>query len=80
MFCKCCCEQPGEIVTREELQKRIWPADTFVDFGSGLDNAIKRLDLAEAVLPSVQVQRGKSASRSRHPHPEGSQAEYAKLK
>ena len=25
-------EQPGEVVTREELQKRLWPADTFVDF------------------------------------------------
>ena len=36
-------EQPGEIVTREVLQKRIWPADTFVDFDQGLNNAIKRL-------------------------------------
>jgi TolB-like protein/Tfp pilus assembly protein PilF len=36
-------EQPGEIVTRDELQKRIWPADTFVDFDQGLNNAIKRL-------------------------------------
>ena len=25
-------ERPGEIVTREELQKRLWPEDTFVDF------------------------------------------------
>jgi hypothetical protein len=30
-------------------------------------------DLAEGVLPSVHVQRGKSANRPRHPHPEGSQ-------
>jgi serine/threonine protein kinase/tetratricopeptide (TPR) repeat protein len=36
-------EQPGKIVTREELQKRIWPADTFVDFDKGLYNAIKKL-------------------------------------
>lgn len=36
-------EHPGEIVTREELQKRIWPADTFVDFDHGLNNAVKRL-------------------------------------
>ncbi len=36
-------ERPGEIVTREELQKRIWPADTFVDFDHGLNNAVKRL-------------------------------------
>ena len=36
-------EHPGEVVTREELQRRIWPADTFVDFDHGLYNAIKRL-------------------------------------
>ena len=37
---------PGEIVTREELQKKLWPADTFVDFESGLNNAMKRLRAA----------------------------------
>jgi TolB-like protein/DNA-binding winged helix-turn-helix (wHTH) protein len=36
-------EHPGEPVTREELQKRIWPADTFVDFDHGLNNAVKKL-------------------------------------
>lgn len=36
-------EQPGEIVTREELRKKIWPSDTFVDFDHGINNAIKRL-------------------------------------
>jgi DNA-binding winged helix-turn-helix (wHTH) protein/Flp pilus assembly protein TadD len=36
-------EKPGEIVTREELQARIWPADTFVDFEQGLNGAIKKL-------------------------------------
>jgi TolB-like protein len=36
-------EHPGKIVTREDLQKRIWPADTFVDFEQGLNNAAKRL-------------------------------------
>jgi adenylate cyclase len=36
-------DHPGEVVTREELQKRIWPADTFVDFDQGLNNAVKRL-------------------------------------
>lgn len=36
-------EHPGEVVTREELQKRIWPADTFVDFDQGLNNAVKKL-------------------------------------
>src|SRR4051795_6873835 len=36
-------EHPGEVVTREELQKRVWPSDTFVDFDHGIYNAIKRL-------------------------------------
>ena len=36
-------EHPGEVVTREELQQRIWPADTFVDFESGLNKAINKL-------------------------------------
>lgn len=36
-------EHPGEVVTREELRRRLWPADTFVDFEHGLNAAIKRL-------------------------------------
>jgi TolB-like protein/DNA-binding winged helix-turn-helix (wHTH) protein/Tfp pilus assembly protein PilF len=36
-------EHPGDVVTREELRQRLWPADTFVDFDHGLYNAIKRL-------------------------------------
>ncbi len=36
-------EHPGKVVTHEELQKRIWPSDTFVDFDRGLYNAIKKL-------------------------------------
>jgi len=36
-------QHPGEVVTRDGLQKKIWPADTFVDFEQGLYNAIKRL-------------------------------------
>ncbi|MGD0165390.1 MAG: winged helix-turn-helix domain-containing protein, partial [Candidatus Sulfotelmatobacter sp.] len=36
-------ERPGEVVTREELQGRIWAADTFVDFDKGLYNAVKKL-------------------------------------
>ena len=35
--------QPGEVVTREDLQKKLWPADTFVDFDRGLNKAINRL-------------------------------------
>jgi len=36
-------EQPGKVITREELRKRIWPSDTFVDFDHGINNPIKRL-------------------------------------
>src|ERR1700747_2711280 len=36
-------EHAGEVVTREELQTQIWPADTFVDFDHGLHNAIARI-------------------------------------
>ena len=39
-------ERPGELVTREELQQKLWPADTFVDFEQSLNAAIKRLRLA----------------------------------
>lgn len=36
-------ERPGEVVTREELRTRLWPADTFVDFDHSLNAAIRRL-------------------------------------
>lgn len=36
-------ERPGELVLREELRKKLWPADTFVDFDAGLNAAIRRL-------------------------------------
>jgi serine/threonine-protein kinase len=36
-------EQPGEIVTREELRRRLWSADTFVDFEVALNSAVSRL-------------------------------------
>ena len=36
-------EHPGEVVTREELQKKLWPANTFVDFDHGLNKAINKI-------------------------------------
>ncbi len=36
-------ERAGDVVTREELQSRIWSADTFVDFDHSLHNAIARI-------------------------------------
>ncbi len=36
-------ERPGDVVTREELRQRLWPADTFVDFDHSLNTAINKL-------------------------------------
>src|SRR5579863_10769315 len=39
-------EHAGETVTRDELQKRLWPVDTYVDFEHSLNAAVKRLRAA----------------------------------
>ena len=39
-------EQPGSVLTRDELRQRLWPGETFGDFESGLNTAINRLRLA----------------------------------
>jgi len=36
-------EQPGELLTRQELQSKLWPADTFVDFEHGVNAAVQTL-------------------------------------
>ncbi len=36
-------EHHGEVVTREDLQKKVWPGDTFVDFDHGLNKAINKI-------------------------------------
>lgn len=48
-------ERPGELVTREELRRLLWPADTFVDFDRGLNNAMSRL--REALGDSAESPR-----------------------
>src|SRR5216684_4338178 len=48
-------EKAGSLVTREELQSTLWVADTFVDFDTGLNSAIKRL--REALGDSADVPR-----------------------
>ena len=48
-------EHAGEVVTREELQKRLWPADTFVDFDHGLNKAINKI--REALGDSAESPR-----------------------
>jgi TolB-like protein/DNA-binding winged helix-turn-helix (wHTH) protein/Flp pilus assembly protein TadD len=48
-------ENRGEVVTREELQKKLWPADTFVDFDHGLNKAINKI--REALGDSAESPR-----------------------
>ena len=36
-------ERPGEVVTREDVRQRVWPADTFVDFDHSLNTAINKI-------------------------------------
>ncbi|MGA7241552.1 MAG: winged helix-turn-helix domain-containing protein, partial [Terracidiphilus sp.] len=48
-------ERAGDVVTREELQGQIWPADTFVDFDHSLHNAIARI--REVLIDSAENPR-----------------------
>ncbi|HEV2176106.1 MAG TPA: winged helix-turn-helix domain-containing protein [Terriglobia bacterium] len=48
-------QQPGEVVTREELRRRLWPADVFVDFDHSLKTAIGKI--REALGDSAQRPR-----------------------
>src|SRR5271167_2421124 len=36
-------ERAGQVVTREDLQKSVWPTDVYVAFDQGLNNAIKKV-------------------------------------
>jgi TolB-like protein/DNA-binding winged helix-turn-helix (wHTH) protein len=45
--------RPGELVTREELRRQLWPHDTFVDFDNGVNVAIRKIrDALGDVTPS----------------------------
>jgi DNA-binding winged helix-turn-helix (wHTH) protein len=48
-------ERPGELVTRDELARELWPAGTFVDFENGLNRAVNRL--REALEDSAEHPR-----------------------
>jgi eukaryotic-like serine/threonine-protein kinase len=39
-------EHPGEVVSRDELRQRLWPAHTFVDFDRSLNKAMTKLRAA----------------------------------
>jgi TolB-like protein/DNA-binding winged helix-turn-helix (wHTH) protein/Tfp pilus assembly protein PilF len=48
-------EHAGDAVTREELRQRLWPVDTFVDFDTGLNSAVKKL--RDVLADSADVPR-----------------------
>src|SRR6266850_447973 len=48
-------QHPGDLVTREELRQKLWPVDCFVDFDTGLNNAIKKL--RDALCDSAEEPR-----------------------
>jgi cholera toxin transcriptional activator len=48
-------DRPGELVTREELRQRLWPADTFVDYDHSLNTAVNKL--REALSDSAENPR-----------------------
>jgi len=48
-------KRPGQLVTRDELTRRLWPSDTFVDFEHSLNKAVNRL--REALEDSAEHPR-----------------------
>jgi hypothetical protein len=62
-------ERPGAIATREELQKRFWGKDTFVDFEHSLSKAVNRLREALNDEPSRPIKQSSAARDPRLPAP-----------
>jgi len=48
-------EHPGDLVTRDELCQKLWPGETFVDFDTGLNSAVKKL--RDALCDSAEEPR-----------------------
>src|SRR5271170_7101097 len=48
-------ERPGELVTREAIQARLWPHGTVVEFEHSLNSAVKRL--RKALLDTASMPR-----------------------
>ena len=48
-------DHPGEMVSRDDLQKKLWPSDTFVNFDTGLNRCIKKI--REALDDSAETPR-----------------------
>ncbi len=58
-------EQPGELVTRDELRKRLWGSETYVEFDLGLNKAMNRL--RESLKDSAEHPRYIELAASRIP-------------
>src|SRR2546422_2297679 len=73
-------EHPGEVVTRDELRQKLWPAHTFVDFDRSLNKAMTKLrsalgDSAESPRYVETIPRhGYRFLAPVHGHPEGGEA------
>ena len=73
-------ERPGEIISRDDLQRALWGGDTFVDFEQGVNHAVRELraawryrripslypDVAPAWLPFRRARGGGSFLPSKH--------------
>src|SRR5215469_4689043 len=46
LFLKMLLERSGDVVTREEMRRTLWPNDTIVEFNQSINAAIKKLRLA----------------------------------
>jgi DNA-binding winged helix-turn-helix (wHTH) protein len=51
-------ERPGDVITREELRQKLWPADTFVDFDHSLNTAVNKVReaLGDSALHPLYVE------------------------
>ncbi len=47
-------ERPGEVVTREEIQAKLWPDDTIVEFDHSINAAVKRLRQALGIPRTIR--------------------------
>lgn len=75
-------EHPGEVVTREEIQQKLWPSDTFVDFDHGLNTAINKIRTAlgdSAVNPRFVETLAKRGYRFLAPVHQGGGANEANI-
>ena len=58
-------EHPGEVLTREEICRRLWDAETFVDFDHSLGTAVNKI--REALNDAADNQVYRDASQTRLP-------------